>query len=970
MKRLLYLLLTLFCSLQVSGFSNPLDTLIAQKYLDFADSILFENQLDSAIIYFEKAANIYEENQKWDKYFTCYQGIAYCHHIQGSFPDFLKYEKKIKPHLDVDVASVLGMYNALATAYRRKEDQDNALKYYNAGLEKIQQFETIDSLDLATLLNSLGVTYRQKGDFQLSLEYYERAFQIYQNIQNNKPVRIAKSYQNIGTAHRYLENYTDAIISYKEALLILQNLPFSKYQNSLLIRVYHNLISCYNEQKDCVNAKKTLDQLFETAYQKHPDLPLIYKDLGINQLCQNQQQAALETFEKALVLLKKKHPFPHTKKATIYNQIAQVYQQKNDFKTALKYHQKSLNNLTLEKIDTTNFFQNPKLHQILSHINLLKSLKSKIQTLEKWQEQSNDIDLLKNIFQSYLFTDSLITQMRQSYKVEGSKTYLSQQVLPIYEGAIKTALQLYEKTQNPQYQEAAFTFAEKNKATILLESLKDNQAKFLHVPDSLIQEEKTLNTEIIYVEKKLYEAQVDTSKAKEKWQNQLFDLKRKKEQKRQQLAQDFPNYYKLKFDTKVASITDIQDILHKHQALIEYFVGDSTIYTFVITKKTFEVQQNPKPSSFKEDIIRYRKAMSDLDFLMDSTKVAQHILLEKGHFLYQWLLAKPLENVDASIQRLIIVPDDLLGYLNFETLLPYPSKDGRDSHIFLLQKYSISQAYSATLLRSQTNKKISKEVKTKEVYAGFAPTYPKGFTIAKITQRSSQNERLSDLPSARKAVQNIAQLMKGKQWIGKEASEDNFKKEADHYQLLHLAMHGVIDDKNPAFSRLIFTPNETQKEDGFLYANELYNLSLNADLAVLSACNTGVGQLKKGEGIMSLSRAFTYAGCPSLVMSLWSVPSKATSQLMMDFHQNLKEGNPIDEALRKAKLSYLEEASTERMYPYFWAGFIPIGNTQNILPKPTILTYSWIWLPIAFITLLIGFLLIKKRSKNVLTSTQ
>jgi len=145
-------------------------------------------------------------------------------------------------------------------------------------------------------------------------------------------------------------------------------------------------------------------------------------------------------------------------------------------------------------------------------------------------------------------------------------------------------------------------------------------------------------------------------------------------------------------------------------------------------------------------------------------------------------------------------------------------------------------------------------------------------------------------------------------------------------------MHANINDSLPGFSSLAFTiDNEkTNTGDGWLNTADIYNLELDAQLTVLSACNTGSGQLKKGEGIMSLARGFFYAGCPSIIMSLWEVEDQSGTEIMGAFYKYLKRGKTKDGALRLAKLEYLKTANSRRAHPHYWLGYVSIGNNSPL----------------------------------------
>jgi CHAT domain-containing protein len=211
-------------------------------------------------------------------------------------------------------------------------------------------------------------------------------------------------------------------------------------------------------------------------------------------------------------------------------------------------------------------------------------------------------------------------------------------------------------------------------------------------------------------------------------------------------------------------------------------------------------------------------------------------------------------------------------------------------------------------------------------HALLAQSVAREDTVALDSLRGS----LIQLNWAEKEVVGISEMMDGETYCYRYATEKMFKDKAPKAGILHIATHAIVNDVNPMFSKLVFTKDLSSIEDGFLNTYELYNMKLNAGMVVLSACNTGYGKLVRGEGIMSLARGFMYAGCPSLVMSLWSVDDQSTSLLMKKFYGGLVQGKNKDEALRQAKLEYLKNADEVKSNPFYWSGMIFVGNTNPI----------------------------------------
>ena len=173
-------------------------------------------------------------------------------------------------------------------------------------------------------------------------------------------------------------------------------------------------------------------------------------------------------------------------------------------------------------------------------------------------------------------------------------------------------------------------------------------------------------------------------------------------------------------------------------------------------------------------------------------------------------------------------------------------------------------------------------------------------------------------------------LMRGDAVLDKKATKYAFESLVGDYRIVHLATHGKANDKIGDYCFLAFTEQKDSVQNELLYVRDIYNLRLNADLVVLSACETGIGELRRGEGVISLARAFAYAGAKSLVTTLWSVNDKSTLNIMEGFYRQLRKGAPKNQALWQAKLDYLAKSKSEMAHPFFWAAFVPIGDINPI----------------------------------------
>ena len=388
----------------------------------------------------------------------------------------------------------------------------------------------------------------------------------------------------------------------------------------------------------------------------------------------------------------------------------------------------------------------------------------------------------------------------------------------------------------------------------------------------------------------------------------------------------YPDYYLLKYDTHTATVLDIQAQLAPDEAVVSYFMGDSTYRAFAITPEHFRVVPLPVDTLLSERIATLRQMLSTDSAAADGYRQA-------AYALYQQLLAPVVaDSTFAAVKKLTLIPDGVLGYLPFELLLTQPATAaGEYAKLpYLLRDYTVRYGYSATWLFHPFSRP---ETSASNQYVAFAPHYPA--TVSDTMQQLAFGRfrnQVAPLRWNQQEAKNIDKHLPGVSYTQGAAVKRRFKEEASQYRIVHLAMHALIDDQNPMYSRLVFSQDTADtQEDSSLNAYELYNMEIPAELVVLSACETGYGKLERGEGIMSLARAFAYAGCPSIVMSHWLVDDKSSAQLMDHFYRYLSKGLSKDESLRQAKLAYLETASVQKAHPFFWANFVLIGNKGPVV---------------------------------------
>jgi CHAT domain-containing protein len=275
---------------------------------------------------------------------------------------------------------------------------------------------------------------------------------------------------------------------------------------------------------------------------------------------------------------------------------------------------------------------------------------------------------------------------------------------------------------------------------------------------------------------------------------------------------------------------------------------------------------------------------------------------------------------------LVIIPAGAMCDMPFESLLEeLPSDPERfKTHAYLIKQHSINYAYSATLLKEMSEHEVAVGTET---YLGFAPSFGEGASSVIRGKKYS----LAPLTYNSVEVKNIQKLLgEGQIYEGEAATEDQFKKLAGNYSIIHFATHGLANNQDPDYSLLAFTEIKDEQENEFLYVSDMYNMELNAELVVLSACETALGKNFRGEGIMSLARGFSYAGAKSIFTTLWSVNDQATFQIVERFYKNLQDGLKKDEALQQAKLDFIENGSDLTAHPFLWSPYIMIGDTDEL----------------------------------------
>ena len=845
---------------------------------------------------------------------------------------------------------------------------------YSDALIVLQEAEAIvkseygeDYVDLVSLYMNIGINYNQKKDFELALQYLIRAENIIKKQQDFNPNIASTVYNNMGNSYFGMNEYRKALNSYKKGI------ETKKAVNATGLDVsYANCASTYEKLDKVDSASLYYNYSIEAKIKRfgkdNYQLIPTYNNYAELLKGTGDFEKAYDYLSEALDIAHASLPPKHQLTATCYEKVGAWHLANGNPQIALENYILGINANVFD-FSSSDLYVNPVLtSEILSEPVLLDLLIGKAGAMNSMHAQTAELDYLLGSLETLELANALTEKMRSSYLGEESKLLITEYARSVFDRSIQTAYDLYIITGNDIYANKAFVSAEKSKSSVLLASLQEvERKKNLAIPIELQVLEQDIKLETDVYKKKIYEErqrpEPDEGKL-DNWQDRVFFLSRQLDSLDRVIREGNPEYAS-KFDNEVIDLPAAMEKLEDNQVLLEYSLNDSSLFIFMIENEGFAISNVDIGPEFHDHIGQLGDFLRNNDFA-NNTFDDYSTYCESAYALYSTFI-KPYED-QLEGKKLLIIPDGKLGYIPFEALLSHmPDMGGMDyrSLPYLVYKYLTNYAYSATLFFTDADDRKEAE---KQVLA-FAPTYENMEDISgtKFPSYRDYATYLVPLRFISTEIRNISEIIECDTYEGFEATEKAFKEQAPSYNILHLAMHTLINDENPLYSRLVFTLNNDTLEDndGLLNAYEIFNMELNARMAVLSACNTGSGKLQKGEGIMSMARGFIFAGVPSIIMTLWAVEDQAGSIMMSKFYQNLVEGMEIDKALQGAKLQYLAEADQLSAHPYLWSGYVNIGSTEAVVESSS-------GRVLQLITALIGLaviilILIKVRKRRAIT---
>ncbi|MEM7370927.1 MAG: CHAT domain-containing tetratricopeptide repeat protein [Bacteroidota bacterium] len=823
-------------------------------------------------------------------------------------------------------------YGLASSLENRKRNLYKAEEYALKHLFYSELTNNIEYRDLL-IFNELSNIYIYMGDYDRALDYLRQA-----RAGIRKSISLGFLYAQVGDYEEALNNLAIAKkrIFDKKGFL-LNYLP-------MMHNVYGNV---YLGLKQYDQAKESYQHILSSKKQNSYLDSLQYHSAMTNLLVETRQ------YEEALIELKAILAHKHKIRA-YFNYLGFCYYHLCEVYSALGQSEKAMQAVNdgmemISKLDSlSGQYMIPPMHQMTNPHTYYSLLYSKAHAYDHQYQFDPRKSYLDSSLIYYQKADEVIDTLRIHYQGEAVNRIISSSGFRTYFRSIKLCHQLFELTGDQQYMEKAFYFTERSKAYKLYQAVRESEARqFLNVPDSLLRAEHELIHQIQYLEKTIqkdYEAGqklLETGKndslvvRRELMYVQLFQTKQAYQALVQRFETEFPDYFQQKYSRQTISLADLQAKCKKNkEGMLEYMYDDSTLIIFGISPDTIVFKQIPLSISLDSAVQALRTLLLTYPQQEDSSLAAPQTAHTDfsllANLLYREIL-EPIMPVFQHIQSLTIIPDGSLGYLPFEVLLTEPpAYPGRfHSHAYLLRKFPISYSFSATLfMRIGGERFYLREPNVLAIRPGFPPS-----TKTYANLRTRRSDHFGPLRHSEEEVRFIANTFRARTLEDSSAVKPTIMNELANgeYRIIHFATHAKSHDHQPRKAKIAFSPSEDSlREDDFLTYAEIFNLRLNAEMIVLSACETGLGEFQKGEGIMSLARAFSYAGAQSVITTLWSVDDRSTSLLIQSFYQALKAGASKDQAMQMAKLTYIENHDDRFAHPFFWAGPIVIGDQAPI----------------------------------------
>lgn len=819
-------------------------------------------------------------------------------------------------------------------------------------------------------LRQLGVTYWEMNEIEKFFRANRQAIEIARAVHHR--TEEGKCAYNIGLYYSHQNDYSLALKHYEDALRIFKATNDTSGESDCLTNISDVYIQVgnYENALDTLTEVLRIDRELDEEQYVAMDLNnigVIYRKKGLQSDRPEDLHRALSAFAESLQISRRIHD--EKTEVQCLNNLGTIYTDLDEYDEALHHLKLGLDRA--EKLEDIGEISTLHVNRGIVYAKQGK-FELSVEALQKaivlahqindenilWEAYAKSGDALKKLgihnraYEDYKKSIDVIENIRTKIQLEELKaSYLgTDERIDAYYSLIDLLYRMSQEEPERSYDREAFLYMEKAKARAFIDRMELSRVDvWMGVNPDYLERQDGLMKEMAKINSQLIRSEIGQDQRKELI-GQMKELEQELEILKRKIRVNSPSYADLTYPGTISAEEAQAALLDGKTAFFAYCIGEDNSYLFVITKEKVRVLSLP-PAGFIRPVVKdYLQIITDKD--------SQDFQL--GYELFKILVGPGLE---CGMEKIIFVPDDILHFLSFEALVTR-----EDSLRWLIKDYKISYVPSVTSFHELQNRERSGGNSWKKDILSFGNPYLGPYegqdgSDGLFTRHDTRDDfRLSRLEYSQAEVEAIAALFKKKRrdvYTGEMATEARFKSAGlMDYEVIHFATHGLIDNCYPARSSIVLSLGDLSSEDGFLQMREVFNLKLSADLVTLSACQTGLGQFIKGEGIEGISRAFLFAGASSVLMSLWAVNDQASYQFMRRFYIHLHSSHTIVDALRRSKLELIDSKTLS--HPFFWAGFIVSGKADKVLFSSSRRKLS---VPVFVFVIFLGFIFLKPLKK-------
>ncbi len=924
-----------------------------------------------------------------DKYASCSYLTAKGEYLRSrsDFQEALKLQRRVSEKCrNAEGAGLLRAYALLYTAvnYEKMAQHENSFRYANEALALFENELDSTHVKFANIYNLIGNSYYRMSKFREAERFYRKAKRIAERAIGPTSDHLSVCLGNLANVARIRQDYEEAIQFSRQALAIkrIKGDTAGMSSDYYSLGIFHYFTGDYGRSRDYLEeCIKIREKIYEPDHYKLSDpyevmgilyeqagdypvtlhyflkaqkikganfgensIPVAYNRENVALLYQSlgRPDSALYYIRKASEVMTESLPTEHYALAGHYYSLADIYLDNELPEEALRALSKS-----------TQIYRALNLEHVPEFaLNLAGEARIRSQQ-QRWQEagklfdealerlstpdlpspyRSDPVSLtvldqyLQHLFSQYnrsrspevmeVFArtadDFLLTSnyFRKQFNDPYTRSLIAKGNTRVYRSIVGVFARNYLETGAEQRLEQVYRFAENSRTSSLRDQLDERIKSYAGIPDSLLRRERKWKEEINRLDEQLMEFP-DSSGLR----SQLLKAEARFDAHVNALTDTYPKYYELRYSSRILPLNSVKDRIEASQNIIQYTEDDSTYYALVLNRNRAAIVPIGERAVVNRLVQRYRASLQSIDFkVFDKVSRSLHRLL--------WA---PLEqHLDGD--QAVIIPVNSLFYVNFENLTPAEDR-------YLIQDYSISYALSVYDLFSPTLRSKHSAEQRLTISPGFEDSIKQAY-LKRLDSLSVPDEtylKTVRQPWSLRLSRSLRKQYGFQAYTGTEASEKKIRDILHHGQILNFATHAFSNSLDPLRSKIVLAKDpSSREEDGYLHTFEIYGLDLNADLTVLGACESGIGDIRDGEGMISLAYGIKYAGSPNTVMTLWKVDEKVNTSLIERFYEQLASGQSIQQALRRAKLDHLESAEPPLSHPFFWSGLIFNGQDAQV----------------------------------------